>query len=191
TASSMGACPASGSILQDLEPPPKPGRFISRSPARSERILRGRRAPHWHGDKGMTSMQDRPRGQGLGRVFLSHTSERREFPRERSFVVAAEAAVLRADGTPADMAYFTARESQPAEYCRQAVAEADVYVGIIGLRYGLPVRDRPDLSYTELEFEVATRREIPRLIFLLDEAAELPIPAGRLPPPPHHPPPPP
>ena len=71
-------------------------------------------------------MQDRTRRRGLGRVFLSHTSEVRSFPRERSFVAAAVDAVIRAGGTPEDMAYFTARDSQPAEYCLSALAEVDV-----------------------------------------------------------------
>jgi WD40 repeat protein len=108
------------------------------------------------------------------RVFLSHTDELRRYPVARSFVAAAEAALSRMGEAIVDMAYFAAIPDPPDEVCRRAVRSCDVFISIVGFRYGSVVPTRPESSYSELEFDTAGEAGIPRLVFLLDERVEGP-----------------
>jgi hypothetical protein len=114
-------------------------------------------------------------------VFISHTSELRNFPAAMSYVAAAERAVSAAGHVVVDMADFAAVSQPPARECAEMVHGCDVYVGVLGTRYGSPVRDQPEVSYTELEFHTATEAGLDRLMFLLDTAAaDVGIPASEL-----------
>ena len=101
-------------------------------------------------------------------VFVSHTSDMTRFPRDRSFVRAVLDALSRAGLAAVDMAYFAAREGQPADYCQQRVRDCEIYLAVVGFRYGSLVPGE-SVSYTELEFVEATVTGKPRLVFILDE----------------------
>jgi Domain of unknown function (DUF4062)/Tetratricopeptide repeat/NB-ARC domain len=118
---------------------------------------------------------------GGQRVFISHTSELSEFPAGGSYVAAVKDAVSAAGHVVVDMSGFPAADQAPAELCAEKVRGCDVYVGVLGTRYGSSVRDRPEVSYTELEFDTATAAGLHRLVFLLDtEAADVGIPVRAL-----------
>ena len=121
-------------------------------------------------------------GPGGGwRVFISHTSELRNFPEGRSYVAAVERAISAAGHVIVDMADFAAAGRPPARVCADRVRGCDVYVGVLGTRYGSPVRNMPKVSYTELEFGAATEAGLDRLVFLLDTgAADVGIPLSAL-----------
>jgi tetratricopeptide (TPR) repeat protein len=107
-----------------------------------------------------------------GQVFVSHTSDMAARPAGRSFVQAALDAISRAGMAPVDMRYFAARDSAPADYCRARVRECEVFVAVVGFRYGSMVPNEA-ISYTELEFEEATKAGVPRLVFLLEDGSDL------------------
>jgi tetratricopeptide (TPR) repeat protein len=114
-------------------------------------------------------------------VFISHTSELQAFPAGRSYVAAAQRAIAAAGHVPVDMADFPAADQPPAQLCADLVRGCDVYVGMLGTRYGSPVRDRLQMSYTELEFGTATEAGLDRLVFLLNtDAADVGIPLSAL-----------
>ena len=114
-------------------------------------------------------------------MFVSHTSELREFPAAASYVAAVERAIAACGHVVVDMADFPAADQAPADLCRERVRSCEVYVGVLGIRYGSPVRDEPEVSYTELEFDTAAEAGLDRLVFLLDtDAADVGIPLSRL-----------
>ena len=106
------------------------------------------------------------------RVFVSHTSELRDFPKAGSYVAAVERAVSACGHVVVDMTDFPATDQPAAQLCRERVRSCQVYVGVLGTRYGSVVKDRPEVSYTELEFDAATEAGLDRLVFLLDTEAE-------------------
>ena len=127
------------------------------------------------------TVTDESRERAGWRVFVSHTSELRNFPAGRSYVAAAEQAISSCGHVIVDMADFPASDQPAARLCMDRVRGCDVYVGVLGTRYGSLVRDKPEVSYTELEFGAATEAGLDRLVFVLDEgAADVGMPVSAL-----------
>lgn len=79
------------------------------------------------------------------------------------------------DVTVKGMEQFGARTSNPLATCISEVEQSDIYVGIIGMRYG---SEEPNSgkSYSQLEYEKAVEQEKEILIYLIDEHSSPVIP---------------
>lgn len=66
------------------------------------------------------------------------------------------------------MEEFGARSELPLETCIREVLESDIYIGIIGIRYG-SIDKETGKSFTQLEYEAAVDNNKEILIYLLDE----------------------
>jgi len=82
-----------------------------------------------------------------------------------------EDACLRQGMFPLMMERLPASDAEAVSASLRMVDEADIYVGVFAHRYGyVPKENNPrQISITEMEYERAVERKIPRLIFVMDK----------------------
>jgi hypothetical protein len=68
---------------------------------------------------------------------------------------------------------FGARDWNADEFCRSKVAECDIFIAILGHRYG-SCPEGQSQSFTEREFDAAVASERPRLVFVAPEELDFP-----------------
>lgn len=74
--------------------------------------------------------------------------------------------LTRLEQTVKGMEYFGSNPNDPLTVCLDAVKASEIYVAIIGMRYG-SVDEATGKSYTQLEYETATEHKIPTLIYII------------------------
>lgn len=99
----------------------------------------------------------------LKKVMISSTSL--DLPEHRQQVIEA---CLRMDCTPLPMETLGARNADAVQASLDLVDQADLYIGILAHRYGF-VPPGSDKSVTEIEYDRAVERGIPRLIFFMHD----------------------
>ena len=95
-------------------------------------------------------------------------------------MAAARRAITRAGHVVVEMGSSPASPVSREQVCRQQLGTCDVYLAVIGFKYGTLVPGHEVTSFTELEFNTATALDLPRLMFVLDANAELPLPRTAL-----------
>src|ERR1044071_9589413 len=95
------------------------------------------------------------------RVMISSTA--RDLPEHRKEALDA---CLRQGMLPLMMEHLPASDAEAIGASLKLVDEADIYIGVFAHRYGYVPRGH-DLSITEMEYNRAVERKIPRLIFVM------------------------
>jgi hypothetical protein len=105
------------------------------------------------------------------KIYISSTFEDLKTYRERVYH---SLRTLRHDVIA--MEDYVAADARPLDKCLRDVAESDLYVGLYAWRYGyVPPKGNPkQRSITELEYLEASKRNKPRLLFLLNEKTAWP-----------------
>ena len=101
-------------------------------------------------------------------VFISSTYKDLIEERKKALAI-----LLMADCIPAGMEAFVATDLAQFEVIKKVIDLCDYYVLIIGKKYG-SVNPQTGISYTEMEYDYAISKEIPVLVFALDDSVELP-----------------
>jgi len=79
-----------------------------------------------------------------------------------------------ADCIPAGMESFVATDDEQFNVIKKVIDLCDYYILIIGGRYG-SVNQSSGISYTEMEYEYALSKEIPVLVFSIDDSIKLDV----------------
>ncbi|MGA9997222.1 MAG: DUF4062 domain-containing protein [Pyrinomonadaceae bacterium] len=105
-------------------------------------------------------------------VIISSTA--RDLPEHRKEVMDA---CLRQGMFPVMMEHLPASDAEAISASLNLVDEAEIYVGVFAHRYGyVPKENNPQkISVTEMEYNRAVERNIPRLIFVMDKTHPLTI----------------
>jgi tetratricopeptide (TPR) repeat protein len=100
------------------------------------------------------------------------SSTARDLPEHRKEVLDA---CLRQGMFPMMMKHLPASDTEAISASIEMVDEADIYVGVFAHRYGyVPTENNPQqTSITEMEYNRAVERKIPRLIFIADKNQSL------------------
>lgn len=98
------------------------------------------------------------------KVFVSSTAVDLRAHRE-----AIREALMQLQMHPVMMEDFNATDAGAVEKCQREVVDSDVFVGIYAYRYGF-IPPNQHHSITEMEYDWAAERKIPRLLFMVDPA---------------------